>query len=181
MWKLHVIFPLAAFLAAACASSDNARSPLPAYDTETDCLNGTAIVSRDGRYGLADTSGREILTPLYDDVYFITDEIAVAFSGQTAGFFDRRGNRLGETLTRDASPDDLLAAYSAMEKARREQWDSILVSYEALRKYCLSDSASVRTAALMADDIRAALRRVSGPMEKDQKHRFETGYSAYGR
>ena len=181
MWKPPVIFLLTAFIAAACASSDNARPPLPVYDTGIDCLNGTMIVSKDGRYGLADTSGREILAPLYDDVYFITDEIAVAFSGQTAGFFDRKGHRLGEALTQDANPDDLLAAYSAMEKARREQWDSILVSYEALRKYCLSDSASAGTAAIMADDIRATLRNVSGPMAKDQKLRFETGYSTYRR
>lgn len=146
------------------------------------CLNGTMIVSLDGKYGLADTSGREILAPEYDDVYYISDEIAVAFTGQNVGFFDQNGRRLGETVMEgEASVDDLLAAYSKIEKMRREQWNSILTSYEELRKYCQSDSASVVTANIMADDIRAALQKVGGPMEKDQKVRFETEYSAYRR
>ncbi len=106
----------------------------------------------------------------------------MAFVGQNVGFFDRDGKRLGETVTEgEATLDELLAAYSKMEKVRREQWDSILKDYEELRKYCQSDSASAGTAALMADDIRAALQKVGGPMEKDQKARFEAECSAYRR
>ena len=106
----------------------------------------------------------------------------MAFTGQNVGFFDQNGRRLGETVMEgEASVDDLLAAYSKIEKMRREQWDSILASYEKLRQYCQSDSALVVTANIMADDIRAALQKVGGPMEKDQKVRFETEYSAYRR
>ncbi len=151
-------------------------------DTETDCLNGTMIVSVDGKYGLADTcSGREILAPEYDDVYYISDEIAVAFTGQNVGFFDQNGRKMGETVMEGEAIVRHLAAYSKIEKMRREQWNSILNSYEELRKYCQSDSSSVVTANIMADDIRAALQKVGGPMEKDQKVRFETEYSAYRR
>lgn len=182
MHREPIIFLLLTLMAVACASRTEVRAVRPDYDTETDCLNGTMIVSLDGKYGLADTSGREILAPEYDDVYYISDEIAVAFTGQNVGFFDQNGRRLGETVTEgEASVDDLLAAYSKIEKMRREQWDSILTSYEELRKYCQSDSASVVTANIMADDIRAALQKVGGPMEKDQKVRFETEYSAYRR
>ena len=182
MHREPIIFLLLTLMAVACASRTEVRAVRPDYDTETDCLNGTMIVSLDGKYGLADTSGREILAPEYYDVYYISDEIAVAFTGQNVGFFDQNGRRLGETVMEgEASVDDLLAAYSKIEKMRREQWDSILTSYEELRKYCLSDSASVVTANIMADDIRAALQKVGGPMEKDQKVRFETEYSAYRR
>lgn len=182
MHREPIIFLLLTLMAVACASRTEVRAVRPDYDTETDCLNGTMIVSLDGKYGLADTSGREILAPKYDDVYYISDEIAVAFTGQNVGFFDQNGRRLGETVMEgEASVDDLLAAYSKIEKMRREQWDSILTSYEELRKYCQSDSASVVTANIMADDIRAALQKVGGPMEKDQKVRFETEYSAYRR
>lgn len=73
------------------------------------------------------------------------------------------------------------AAYSEIEKACREQWDGILASYEDLRRYCVSDSASASTATLMAEDIKTALQKVSGPMEKDQKVRFENELSAYRR
>lgn len=182
MHREPIIFLLLTLMAVACASRTEVRAVRPDYDTETDCLNGTMIVSVDGKYGLADTSGREILPTVYDDVYYISDEIAVAFTGQNVGFFDQNGRRLGETVMEgEASVDDLLAAYSKIEKKHREQWDSILASYEKLRQYCQSDSALVVTANIMADDIRAALQKVGGPMEKDQKVRFETEYSAYRR
>ena len=182
MHREPVIFLFLTLMAVACASRTEVRIVKPDYDTETDCLNGTMIVSLDGRYGLADTCGREILAPVYDDIYYISDEIAAGFTGQTVGFFDRSGKRLGETMMEDnAAFEDILEAYSKIEKARREQWDSLLASYEELRKYCQSDSASAVTARLMADDIRAGIQKVGGPMEKDQKIRFETERSAYRR
>ena len=108
-----VIFMLLTLMAVACASRTEVLLGKPDYDTETDCLNGTMIVSLDGKFGLVDTSGREILAPEYDDVYYISDEIAVAFTGQNVGVFDQNGRRLGETVMEgEASVDDLLAAYS---------------------------------------------------------------------
>lgn len=180
MYREPILFLLLTHMAVACASRTEARAVKPDYDTETDCLNGTMIVSVDGKYGLADTSGREILPTAYNDVYYISDEVAVAFTGQEVGFFDRSGNRLGETeVVGEADVDGLLAAYSKIEKARREQWDDILASYEDLRRYCVSDSASAQTAKLLADQIRASLQKVGEPMEKDQKVRFENEHSAY--
>ena len=177
-----ILFLSLTMMSVACTSRKEVQDVKPCYDTEADCLNGTMIVSRDGKYGLADTSGREILTPVYDDLYYISDETSAAFTGQTVEFFDRNGKRLGETVTGDeATFEDLLAAYSKIEKTHREQWDGILKSYEDLRKYCQSDSATAGTAGLMADDIRAALQKIGGPMEKDQKVRFMTEYSAYKR
>lgn len=183
MHREPIIFLLLTQMAVACASRTEVRAVRPDYyDTETDCLNGTMLVSVDGKYGLADTTGREILPTVYDDVYYISDEVAVAFTGQDVGFFDRSGRRLGETVgVGDADLEELLEAYSKIEVARREQWDSILASYEDLRRYCHSDSASARTAKLMADEIRAALQKVGGPMDKDQKVRFENERSAYRR
>lgn len=177
-----ILFLSLTMMSVACTSRKEVQDVKPCYDTEADCLNGTMIVSRDGKYGLADTSGRKILAPVYDDVYYISDEVAVAFSGRNAEFFDRNGNRLGETATEnEATFEDLLEAYSEIESARREQWDRILASFEELRKYCQSDNASAGTATLMADDIHTALQKVGGPMEKDQKARFEAECSAYRR
>ncbi len=182
MHREPVISLLLPLMAMACASRTEVRTVKPDYDTETDCLNGTMIVTLDGKFGLADTSGREILSPEYDDVYYISDEVAVAFTGQNVGFFDRNGRRLGEIVTEgEATFEELMEAYSKIEEGRREQWDSILTSYEELRKYCQSDNASAGTASLMADNIRVALQNVGGPMEKDQKVRFETECSAYRR
>lgn len=174
MRREPIIFLLLPLMAMACATRTEVRTVKPDYDTEIDCLNGTMIVSLDGKYGLADTSGREILVPTYDDIYYISDEIAVAFTGLNVEFFDRGGRRLGETMVEgEADVEDLLVAYSRIENARRRQWDDILDSYDELRKYCRSDSASAQMAKLMADKIRASLQTVGGPMEKDQKVRFE--------
>lgn len=174
------IFVATAFLAVGCSTRAGSGTERAEFDTETDCLNGTAIVSLDGRYGLADTAGRVILPLDYDDIYFLTDDIAVAFNGQTCSFFDRDGRRAGETfIDGGTTPEELLEAYSKIEKSRRAQWDSILAAYEALRRYCQSDSASAGNAALMAEGIRAAVRKTDGPMEKDQKARFESERSAY--
>ena len=180
--KSATLFITTAVIVISCSSRPEARMTKHTFDTETDCLNGTMIVSLDGRYGLADTCGKEILAPVYDDIYYISDEIAAAFTGQTVGFFDRNGKRLGEAMMEDKTAfEDVLEAYSKIEKTRMEQWDSILTGYEELRKYCQSDRASAETARLMADDIRTALQKVGGQMEKDQKLRFETERSAYRR
>lgn len=182
MMKLPAIFLIAVLATSACSSHDEGEDNHADYDTMTDCLNGTMIVSLDGRFGLADTSGNEILPPVYDDIYYISDEIAAAFTGQTVGFFDRSGRRLGETMARDTDDvEEMLAAYSEIEKSRRLRWDRILTRYEALRMYCQSDNASADKARLMANEIRAELQGADGPMEKYQKSRFETECSAYKR
>ncbi len=149
-------------------------------DSRVDCLNGTFIVSENGRYGLADSCGREIVPPVYDDVYYLTDEIAAAFSGLGCEFFDRSGRRLAEApVSGTASPSQLLEIYNTLRDECRLQWDNILDKYARLHEYCRSGEASAAKAELMAEDIRAALRTVGGPMEKDQRAAFEAEHSDY--
>ena len=182
MSKKHVIiFLLAALSAAACARTDG-TSYAPSYDSETDCLNGTMIVTQDGRYGLADTSGREIIEPRFDDLYFITDDIGVAFSGDVCSFFDKTGKRIGEAvLDGEETPDGLLGIYTRIRSGQRSGWDDILSRYEEFRRYCQSDGATEAEALTKAEEIREMLRKVEAPMEKDQKVRFESERNAYKR
>lgn len=185
--RFFATFLLSALLTACSSGSGKPAVPSghecgDSYDTEENCLNGTMIVSRDGRYGLADTTGREILPADYDEIYFLTDELAVAFDGTLCRFFSKDGRRLGESFAGpESSSEELLEEYSRMERIRRERWDSVLGLYERLRRYCQSDSASAGTASLMAEEVRAAAQKVDGPMEKDQKARFESEYSTYRR
>ena len=164
-----------ALMAAACSTQVETPVTRPDYDSEVNCLNGTMIVSSGDEYGLADTSGVEILPATYDDIYFISDDVAAAFTGDICCYFDKTGRRLGEAaVPKDVTPEEVWSMYQEMEKGRRELWDSVLDKYSELRRYCSSDSATAGTAALIADDIRAALREIDGPMEKDQKARFES-------
>ncbi len=173
-----ILLPLfGLFACTARQESDAARRD---YDSRTDCLNGTFIVSENGRYGLVDSSGREILPTVYDDVYYLTDEIAAAFSGRNCEFFDRSGRRMAEAeMPATASPREILDIYLLRRDECRLTWDSILDKYSHLREYCKSEGASAAEAELMTEDIREALRTVIGPMEKDQKAAFETLYSDY--
>ncbi len=180
MHRKPAIFLLLTLMAMACTSRTEVQTATHVYDTETDCLNGTMIVSLDGEYGLTDTSGRVIMPVIYDNIYFLTDDVGVAFTGILCCYFDKDGNRLGETDTdSETSPEVLLETYSKIERDRRRQWDDILGRYEELRRYCRSDSASAGDAELMAEEIRNALEGVDGPMEKDQRARFESTYSSY--
>lgn len=181
MLKPHTILLLSvSLLVISCRSHSTEPAEMIDFDTESSCLNGTMIVSSNGKYGLADTCGRVILPVGYDEIYFLTDDLAVAFNGDLCCFFDKGGQRLGESIAgQDSSPEELMEIYSGIEKTRREQWDTILNRYEDFRKYCLSDSATAATASMMAEDIKDAVQKIGGPMEKDQKARFESEYSSY--
>lgn len=180
MSKKHVIIFLLSALSAASCARNGGQSPAPSYDSETDCLNGTMIVTLDGKYGLADTSGKEILPPRFDDVFYLTDEIGGAITGELCSFFDKSGKRLGESaIDSEVSADKLLDIYSAIRSVQRGRWDKVLSDYEEFRRYCQSEEANEATASLMAEKIRAALRGIDTPMEKDQRLRFESEQAAY--
>lgn len=179
MSKTHHIIFLAAALAAACTGSAR-QDDTPSYDFGTDCLNGTMIVEADGKYGLADTSGKEILPPRFDDIIYLTDEVGAAFTGNVCSFFDKSGKRLGESIIEnDASADRLLGIYTAIRSEQRARWDSILSDYEEFLVYCRSDGATKDKALMMAETIRAALAGIDTPMEKDQTVRFESVQATY--
>ncbi len=172
------MFPLT--ITFACATPQEDAVSVRNYDSHVDCLNGTCIVTAKGRYGLVDNLGKEILPPVYDDICYLTDEIAAAFSGQSCEFFDRSGRRLAEATVSDTTtPSELLYIYKGYREECRIQWDCILDKYARLHEYCRSEKASAAEVQLMTEEIRKALRAVEGPMEKDQKAAFEALYSDY--
>jgi hypothetical protein len=177
--RLFPVIFLAVSGLTACSSAGEERT-VCGYDSSTDCLNGTAIVSLGSKYGLIDSCGREILPCSYDDLYYLTDELAVAFSEGDCGFYDRSGRRLAAAeAPDDANPGKMLELYKDLREDCRIRWDSILEQWRRLRGYCLSGTATAEEAARMAEEIRQSLNCVSGPMEKDQKAAFETEYSGY--
>ncbi len=166
-----IFLPLLALLS--CSSAQEERT-VQEYDSSLDCLNGTSVVSLEGRYGLVDSTGREILPAVYDELYYLTDELAVAFSGGECEFFDRSGRRLAASQALPGTDaDELLALYRELREEGRALWDNILEKYSRFHDYCRSGDANAEQAALMAEDIRESLRLVTAPMEKDQQARFE--------
>ncbi len=168
------------FLLASCASGAGSGEESHVYDSQEYCLNGVSVVTLDGRYGLADTCGREILPPVYDEVTFLTDEVAAAVSGRLCIFVDRNGMRLAETvLSGNASAESLSEAYEAAARGTASKWDSIIYEYSDLRRYCASPEAKVDSARAMAGRIRAMLPAAGGPMTALQRSLFEIEFNEY--
>ena len=165
---------LLALLALLSCTSPQGERTAQEYDSSMDCLNGTSIVSQEGRYGLTDSTGKEILPAVYDEIFYLTDELAAAFSGGECEFFDRSGRRLGAVQALPGSDsEELLALYRELREESRALWDNILEKYSHLHDYCRSGSADAEQAALMADEIRKEIQLTGAPMEKDQQARFE--------
>lgn len=160
---------------AGCRHSDGPTGQIPEYDSVTDCFNGTSIVSRDGKWGIIGSSGRVVIPTVYDNVFYLTDELAAAFTGNICGFYDRDGRRLAEIQTPPValSSDAILAAYSDIREQNRKMWDDILESYQELSTLRSSEGSAVQQAESLADGIRSGLGHINGPMDKDQQARFE--------
>ncbi len=156
-----------------CRHSGGQSGSTAEYDSVTPCLNGTGIVSRGGKFGVIDSTGTELVPLVFDDLFYLTDDISAAISGGSCEFYDRTGRRLGQTMTGQTDPESLLKAYSLIRADLRKEWDGILDSYQRLDIYCASGQATPEQAEQMADDIRKALGGISGPMDKDQQARFE--------
>lgn len=168
------------FLLASCASGAGSGESGRVYDSQEYCFNGVSVVTLDGRCGLADTCGREILPPAYDEVTFLTDEVAAAVSGRLCIFVDRSGRRLAETvLPVNASAESLSETYEAAARETASKWDSVIYEYSALRRYCSSPGASADSARAMAGRIRAMLPATGGPMTALQRSLFETEFNEY--
>ena len=156
-----------------CRHSGGQSGSIAEYDSVTPCLNGTGIVSRGGKFGVIDSAGVELVPLVFDDLFYLTDDIAAAIIGENCEFYDRTGRRLGQTMSGKTDPESLLKAYSLIREDLRKKWDMILDSYQRLDTYCASGLATPEQAKQMADDIRKALGGISGPMGKDQQARFE--------
>ncbi len=158
---------------AGCRQSGVQTGSIPEYDSVTPCLNGTGIVSRDGKFGVIDSTGAELVPPVFDDLFYLTDDISAAISGGSCEFYDRTGRRLAQIRTGNMDPESLLEAYADIREDARQDWDDILDAYEELGRYCAESDADPKQAARLALSIRTALDNTSGPMDKDQQARFE--------
>lgn len=158
---------------AGCRQSGDHTGSIPEYDSETPCLNGTSIVSIGGRFGIVDSCGREIVPAEFEDVFYLTDDLSAAINGADCEFYDRGGRRLAQIRTEATDPESLLEAYAIIREGIRSDWDDILYAYAELRTYCSGSDAAPSKAARLAESIKAALDKISGPMDKDQQARFE--------
>lgn len=177
MRLIECILPVIAVLGACGREGDKGHKiPAPeAYSTMTYCFNGTSIVSNLDKYGIIDTTGNVILPLRYDNIAYITDEIASAREKGLYCLVDTKGHVLAECI-RDGemTADEMTAWAEDISKRVRQSWDDVLAGYGELSDLCRSEAPDNEAIRKKAEEIRESLAKTVGSMSKDQKAQFES-------
>lgn len=177
MRLIECILPVIAVLSACGGEGDNGHKiPAPeAYTTMTYCFNGTSIVSNLDKYGIIDTTGNVILPLRYDNITYITDEIAAAQEKGLYCLVDKKGHILAECIRDGEMTADEMAAWAEdVSKKVRQSWDDVLAGYGELSDLCCSEAPDNEAIRKKAEEIRESLAKTVGSMSKDQKAQFES-------
>lgn len=177
MRLIECILPVIAVLGACGGEGDKGHKiPAPeAYTTMTYCFNGTSIVSNLDKYGIIDTTGNVILPIRYDNITYITDEIAAAREKGLYCLVDTKGHVLAECIRDGEMTADEMAAWAEdISKKVRQSWDDVLAGYGELSDLCRSEAPDNEAIRKKAEEIRESLAKTVGSMSKDQKAQFES-------
>lgn len=177
MRLIECILPVIAVLGACGREGDKGHKiPAPeAYTTMTYCFNGTSIVSNLDKYGIIDTTGNVILPLRYDNITYITDEIAAAREKGLYCLVDTKGHVLAECIRDGEMTADEMAAWAEdISKKVRQSWDDVLAGYGELSDLCRSEAPDNEAIRKKAEEIRESLAKTVGSMSKDQKAQFES-------
>lgn len=177
MRLIECILPVIAVLGACGREGDKGHKiPAPeAYTTMTYCFNGTSIVSNMDKYGIIDTTGNVILPLRYDNITYITDEIAAAREKGLYCLVDTKGHVLAECIRDGEMTADEMAAWAEdISKKVRQSWDDVLAGYGELSDLCRSEAPDNEAIRKKAEEIRESLAKTVGSMSKDQKAQFES-------
>lgn len=177
MRLIECILPVIAVLGACGREGDKGHKiPAPeAYTTMTYCFNGTSIVSNMDKYGIIDTTGNVILPLRYDNITYITDEIAAAREKGLYCLVDTKGHVLAECIRDGEMTADEMAAWAEdISKKVRQTWDDVLAGYGELSDLCRSEAPDNEAIRKKAEEIRESLAKTVGSMSKDQKAQFES-------
>lgn len=177
MRLIECILPVIAVFGACGREGDKGHKiPAPeAYTTMTYCFNGTSIVSNLDKYGIIDTTGNVILPLRYDNITYITDEIAAAREKGLYCLVDTKGHVLAECIRDGEMTADEMAAWAEdISKKVRQSWDDVLAGYGELSDLCRSEAPDNEAIRKKAEEIRESLAKTVGSMSKDQKSQFES-------
>ena len=177
MRLIECILPVIAVLSACGGEGDKGHKiPAPeAYTTMTYCFNGTSIVSNLDKYGIIDTLGNILLPLRYDNITYITDEIAAAREKGLHCLVDKKGHILAECIhDGEMSADEMTAWAEEVSKEVRQSWDDVLAGYGELSDLCRSEAPDNEAIRKKAEEIRESLSKTIGSMSKDQKAQFES-------
>lgn len=136
-----------------------------------DCLNGKYIVTSDGRKGILDSSGRLLVEPAWDDIEFLSVDVALLSKGSFFQLCGPDGRIFAESVDKEGLIDTYQSQYerSLFEDMRR--WDEVVSRLDSLFSSCLSNELSEEIP-VRFDSFRRSLEAASGNISKNQALRI---------
>lgn len=162
---------------AAC-SGPSSRTPADTactpYDDSVYCFNGRVIVSSEGRKGLVDTLGHVILSPEWEDIVFLDDDVALLGRAGLSCLCTADGRIFAESGDREALEEDYIRLFSEMKDADYRQWDRVLDQLEALCDACLAAKPGHVDERVLKEKAALVplLEGIQGHMSEDQETRL---------
>ena len=143
-----------------------------AFDDTLDCLNGMYIVTRDGLKGLMDSSGALLLEPSWDEIEFLSGEVALLSKGGLFHLCGPDGRVFAEGVDRESLAESFQGLYerSLFDGIRR--WDEVMDNLDSLCWVCLSPDGT-KDVAKHFERLRRSLQSASGKMTRNQSARME--------
>ena len=101
------------------------------------CFNQRSIVHRDGKAGMIGENDYLILTPEWDSIEFLDDEIALLSRGDTYYLCTRDGRVFADSKSENYLESNFKQLLSETLENDIRKWDSVLDKLEALCESCL--------------------------------------------
>ena len=139
------------------------------------CFNQRSIVQLQGKKGLVDVGGRQILAPEWHSIEFLDDEVALLSRSGKWFLCTRDGRLFAEGEDKALLEESFRARLDRMRDVDYRFWEEVLTKLDALGEACLSSKSRRPDAQLRNSyaELLEILERRSGEMSKEQKERFE--------
>ncbi|MBR1490661.1 MAG: serine/threonine protein kinase [Bacteroidales bacterium] len=155
-------------------ATDTTRTPDAAgyrFTDTLDCLNGRFIVACPQGYGMMDNDGRLLLEPVWDDIEFLSPDVALLTRNALSYLCSSEGRIFAESTDRETLSSSFQEGYERMLFEDMRRWDLVLDRLDSLCGSCLSPQGEAGSAAIF-ERTKESLHAVSGKMTHSQAIRL---------
>lgn len=165
-----------AMAAAVAVSSCTGASPAQenhSYIYEN-CFNGRLLVEEDGLWGMAAAEDSSlVLEPGYEELVFISDDLALGCKDAEWTLLDRDGMVVASSMDRSFLLSQAVDLHESAKEANEEAWNVILDLYDRLSSICLDGQVSTSERLDLMGQIEERVAAAPGIMNEEQRSRFQ--------
>lgn len=150
---------------------------------EVYCFNQRYIASEGGKFGMLDKQKKEVIPMVYDEISFITDDIAIL--SRYGGFLlcDKWGRIFAEGTSRSDLEEQCQDLYDKVLEDDRLYWETVLEAYSDFASEChkvRGHRDSEKKLLPLRQRIESLLKLARGKMNEEQLARFDKITASYG-